>query len=201
MGLGLLGGESFWPGVIGFGIAFWLTRTINPNGLAGADLFKAQDEGDPLAAEGSAANIATLPASPQANARRTLLYFTLGTLLVVGTLFFIHPIGLSGLAGGLTTYLAGWAAPSGVSFLQLLVALVVYAPAALILGAWGGLRGWIQKNTLDQFLSLWAGIALLLALVYPARQVDSLAWSLIPLWVLAAREFLRHMAFPKEELG
>jgi len=200
LGLGLLGGETFWPGLIGFAIALWLMQSINRSASLRLDLFREQEAGEPPAPGGGEVEVEEISARSQGSAKRTLLYFALGTILVVGTIFFIQPMGLSGLAGGLTTYLAGWANPSGVSFVRLLVALAAYAPVALILGAWGGLRGWIHKNYLDQFLSLWAGIALLLALVYPAHQVDSLVWTLIPLWTLAVREFLRHVTFPKEEL-
>jgi len=108
-------------------------------------------------------------------------------------------MGLSGLAGGLTTYLAGWASPSGVTVWLLLAALLVYEPIPLLLGIWGGVRSWTTKNQLDRFLSLWALISLILALIYPAHQVNSLIWTLIPLWGLAIHEVLRHVQFPKAE--
>jgi hypothetical protein len=198
LGIGLLGGEGFWPGLISFAIAYWLLRSDFRFIYLKRNLFAAPPEGLPLS-EGELPAGGEKPSTP-GNPIRTSLLFAVGTLLGVGTLFFLRPMGISGLAGGLTTYLAGWANPSGVSSIRLLVALAAYAPLALILGGWASVRAWIEKNPLDQFLSLWAGIALLLVLVYPARQVDSLVWTLVPLWVLAAREILRHVALPKIEL-
>jgi len=197
LGVGLLGGEGFWLGLISFGLAYWLLRPDLHLAAFGINQILSPVETEPSTADELPAEVEASNSS--GNPIRTLLFFALGTLLVVGTLFFLHPMGISGLAGGLTTYLAGWANPSGVSFSRLLVALVAYAPLPLVLGGWGGVRAWIEKNALDQFLGLWAGIALLLALVYPARQVDSLVWTLIPLWILAAREFLRYTEVPKRE--
>jgi hypothetical protein len=53
-------------------------------------------------------------------------------------------------------------------------------------------RGLLRKDRLVIGLSLWTGVALLLALAYPARQVADLAWMLLPLWALAALELGRY---------
>ena len=42
-------------------------------------------------------------------------------------------------------------------------------------------------------LSLWALIAMLVVMLYPARQVGDLAWVLLPLWGLAALELPHHL--------
>lgn len=74
----------------------------------------------------------------------------------------------------------------------MLGALFAYEPLLLLLGLMGAIRGWRQREPLEQFLSLWTGIVLLLALIYPAREVDSLAWVIIPMGILAVREFMHY---------
>jgi len=48
-------------------------------------------------------------------------------------------------------------------------------------------------------LSVWALVALLVALFYPAHQVSDLAWMLIPLWALASLELARALNMHTEE--
>jgi hypothetical protein len=77
--------------------------------------------------------------------------------------------------------------------LRMLAALVFYQPLALFFGIAGSIRGWIEHEPLSQRFSLWALIALALALIYPARQAMDLVWTLIPLWFLAAWELPHHL--------
>jgi hypothetical protein len=62
----------------------------------------------------------------------------------------------------------------------------------LLFGLVAVIRGWWQRRKRSMRLSLWLLAALLVALIYPARQVVDLAWVLIPLWVLAALELSKH---------
>jgi hypothetical protein len=54
-------------------------------------------------------------------------------------------------------------------------------------------RGIQHQDRLVIFLGLWLAIALAIALIYPSRQVTDLVWVLIPLWSLAALEFVRYL--------
>jgi hypothetical protein len=115
------------------------------------------------------------------------------TILLVGTLFFLSPNGLSAWLSALPDYLRGWSRPSGVSVGRLLFALIAYQPLALIFGLAGVIRGWWGRRIQNIELSLWLLTATLVALFYPARQVGNLAWTLIPLWTLAALELSNHI--------
>ena len=98
------------------------------------------------------------------------------TILFGGTLFFLSPSGLSAWLSSLPIYLRGWMVPSGMSTGRLLWALVAYQPLALLLGVAGLVRGWYMRNPLRMQLSLWVLMALLLGILYPARQMGDLAW-------------------------
>ncbi len=121
-------------------------------------------------------------------------------VLVLGsTLFLRVPAGLGSVTAPLAAFLAGWTQPSGVSALKLLFALVGYGLPALVLGLWGVVHAWRDKNTAGRLLSLFAMIALAIALVYPGRQVADLLWVLVPLWALAAQAMARYLFVPKDE--
>ncbi|MCJ7530841.1 MAG: hypothetical protein MUO64_07390 [Anaerolineales bacterium] len=132
--------------------------------------------------------------------RRQVLWAGLATFIIVGTLFFRYPQGLSAFVSTLPVYLRGWLpstalTPSWTPALLLLVALIVYQPLALVFGTLAAGRAWLLRNSLGKWLSVWAGVALLLNLLYPARQVTDLCWVLVPLWALAAQEISRYLDF------
>lgn len=138
--------------------------------------------------------------------RHQVLWAGLATFIVVGTLFFRYPQGLSAFVSTLPVYLKGWLpsaaqTPSWTPALLLLVALIVYQPLAVVFGALAARLAWLQRNSLGKWLSLWAGIALLLNLLYPARQVTDLGWVLVPLWALAAQEMARCFDFAMEDIS
>lgn len=174
-GLALLSGSSLWAGLLGLA----LTWAIRQAWERGSQTESAQ--------------------SPARSEWLSALWFGLGTLVLGGTLFFLSPNGLSAWISSLSEYLAGWRSPSGISFGMLLFSLIVYQPLALILGLIAVVRGWRFGSLRVKRLSLWAAVALLLALFYPARQVSDLAWMLIPLWSLAALELTRNLNVFREE--
>jgi hypothetical protein len=49
-------------------------------------------------------------------------------------------------------------------------------------------------------LGLWAIVSLIIALIYPGRQVSDLAWVLVPLWALAAIELAKYFRLADAEL-
>jgi hypothetical protein len=134
-GLALMGGPSVWLGLFGFG-AGWLISRQFVNGANGLEI-ESENNGRPVVAK----------------PLMKLLLYGLGTILLVGSLFFINPRGLSGIFEGLRSFLAGWASSSGVSPFTLLLALVVYQPLAFFLGLWGAIRGWRRMEAVDQILS------------------------------------------------
>ena len=163
-GLALLSGPAVLPGLLGLI-------------LAGGVSWAMWGGGEPL-----------IPAWQGKNSLRNGVLAVLLTLILAGTLFLRLPEGLSAWLAGLPAYLSGWAQLPSTPALRLLAALAVYQPLPLIFGLIGALRGWLRGDRLVQGLSLWLGISLILALIYPARQVSDLAWALLPLWALAARE-------------
>ncbi len=175
-GLALLSGPAVLLGLLGLGIAYGLARLLG---------FFRDDEilSDQAAIENS-------ERTSQRNWRAALL-FAGGTILIVGTLFFLYPQGLGAWTATLSEFLQGWAQPSDIPVGRLLAAVFFYGILALVFGLAAVVRGWIQKNKTAQFLSLWLLFALFVPLFYPGRQVGSIAWALLPLWALAGLELSR----------
>lgn len=135
---------------------------------------------------------------------QTFLFVMVLTGLFVATLFSLFPDGLGAWGNLLAVYLRGWYQPSGVLFIQPVLAVVFYQPLALLFGILSAIRGWMQGNKAVRWLSLWFVVALLLAMIYPGRQVYDAAWSLLPLWALAALELSRYfkrIKYPVVALG
>lgn len=175
-GLALLSGPAVLIGLLGLGIAYGVARLLGF--FKDDELFPGeQTSQDP-------------ERSPTRDWRMVLL-FGGGTVLLVGTLFFRYPQGLGAWAAWLGTFLQGWIQPSSIPPGRLLSAIVFYAVLALVFGLAAGVRGWFQGRNTAKFLSLWFLIALLLPLLYPARQVSDIAWALLPLWALAGLELAR----------
>jgi hypothetical protein len=121
----------------------------------------------------------------------------LGTLLLIGTLFFWFPPGIGGFAAILPDYLSSWLQPVEIPYSRLLAALVVYQLLILSFGVLGIIRSW--RNTgkqalLGKWMSLWVLSAILLSMVYPGRQVWDIGWALVPLIGLAAIE-ISHLLY------
>ncbi len=198
-GLALLCGPAVLAGAVGLALTWGAVLLLERAGVL-ETWIAPWERVLPVIAENGELTTEVVPTN-QGTFLRTGLYVLAGTALLVGTLFFRFPQGLGALAATLTTYLRGWAEPSGVPSLQLPVALLFYQPLPLIFGVIGAVRGWrksLPQHELARQLSLWALIALLLAMLYPARQVSDLAWMLVPLWALAALE-LADSLVPEEE--
>ena len=176
----LLSGSALWEGLLGLVLAWAILQMTERHGKAEP----AEGQEGPLH-----------PVSEWLSA----LWFAAGTLLVGGTLFFLSPNGLSAWLSSLPEYLSGWVHPSGISPVMMLFSLLAYQPLAVILGLIAIVRGWVNGSQRVMRLSIWALIALLLALFYPFHQVSDLAWMLIPLWSLAALELARAVNILPEE--
>jgi hypothetical protein len=121
------------------------------------------------------------------------------TLILGGTLFFLVPNGLSAWVSSLPAYLNGWVSPSVMTPGRILFTLIVYEPLGLFLAILSLIRGYRTGSTRIIRLSIWFGVALLLAIFY--RQPGELAWAIIPMLALAALEFSRSLhVFPSERL-
>ena len=174
-GLALLSGPAVLPGVIGLALTWGGFVLAGKLGIVPTEVsVKPENFQNALAQR-----------------VRVFLLVLAGTLFFGSTLFMLYPQGLSALGATLPVYFGGWTSQSGIPFLRLVAALIIYQPLALILGVVGAFRCWrrgTENPRIFMGLSIWMGLALALALVYPARQVGDLAWIIIPLWALAARE-------------
>jgi hypothetical protein len=186
-GLALLTGPATWAGLLGLGLAWVLRRTMER-----APASANEEEHDEEEAGQSVESV-------RRDDLKVALTFGGVTILLGGTMFLVSPNGLSAWLSALPVYLAGWAQPSGVPGSRLLFSLVAYQPLAVLFGLVAVIRGWWQGRKRYVRLSLWLVAALLVAMIYPARQVGELAWALVPLWVLAALELSNHLRIFFEE--
>jgi len=163
LGLGLLAGPAVWPGVISLGLVYWLFHD-RLNGLfASAETLNVK-----------------------------LLAFTgLSVFGVVGSLLLFAPTGISAAAASLVAYLRGWAGPSVTTISHLFGVLLAYQLPAFLLGLAGLAHGLRHKDPVDTLVSVWWGLALVLALANPARTTLDVAWPAIPMLILAARQIGR----------
>jgi hypothetical protein len=187
-GLAALSGAPVWEGLLVFGLT-WAIRQAWERGPRPTPTAEGASPEPPLVPEAPA----------QKGDWLTALWFSLGTLVVVGSLFLLMPGGLSAWLSGMPEYLTGWIHPSGVSSGLMLFSLLAYQPLGLILALVAAIRGWIQGSLRVMRLSMWMVVALLAAVFYPAHQIGDLGWMLIPLWALAAMELARSLHVRSEE--
>ena len=177
-GLALLSGPAFWQGALGLGLAWLFYRLLLRSAHEPGEVFDETNEE------------AVFPT--RTDTLRWLVMF-ITTILVVGTYFFRYPQGLTAIVASLTTYLEGWTTLSGVSPMTLIIVLLTFQPLAMIfalvsLGRWLARRLKYEVDGRYTLLLplLWLLTSLIQTLIYPARQVNDLAWVLVPLLVIAA---------------
>lgn len=185
--LALLSGPALWLGLLGLGLAWGLGELSRPRPTASIG-----EEKPPITATGQG------EVPTRRNDLQAALIAGGAVILLGGTLLFLSPNGMSAWLASLPEWLAGWGRFSGVPTGRLLLALAIYQPLAVLFGLAALWRGVWQGRRRYVRLGLWLCMALLLALVYPARQVSDLAWVLIPLWALAALELSNHVYWPVE---
>ncbi len=179
VGLALLSGPLLWPGLAGLALMYLFSEKLLP-------------------ASEKETNEESLEVEKRSLFDRqqliTIGAYALGAYLAIGSLFLLAtPGGLSAGVASLPAYLGGWVSGGGVSGLHLLLALSVYEFLGIALAAIALVRGIRQQNQLVISLGVWLAVALTIALVNPSRQVADLTWVLIPLWTLAALEFVRYL--------
>ncbi|HIE24481.1 MAG TPA: hypothetical protein EYP74_00610 [Anaerolineales bacterium] len=180
-GVALLGGASVWTGLVGIMLTWAIARHLLPL----ADVEEGQPSPNQAQSEGT-------------KLKTTAIYMG-GTLLLVSTRLLISPNGIGAFFNSIANYLQSWLSTSGVPFTHILLGLLVYYPFALFFGGIAIERAVKNKNHQNLTLALWAGIAIALALIYPARQVSDLIWAGIPLWLLTATELSRYFRLPTFE--
>ena len=190
IGLALLSGPALWPGLIGLTAVFFLSRALFPTS-------QEEDADDEDAIE-----VETQPLFDRQKLI-TVGAFALGTYLAVGSLFLLAtPGGLSAGLAALPAYLSGWVAPdiATAPWSYLPMALLVYEVIAIVLAVMSLIRGIMKRDSLVMSLGLWLIISLVIAMIYPSRQVADLVWALLPLWLLATLEFVRYINPVKDDV-
>lgn len=198
-GLATLSGPSIFTGMISIAISNFLTKIITRRiiSITGA----GEDSAELIDASVGQDNEKNLPDLRIQNTYFRWFLLSGGiAVIVVGTYFLQYPQGLVAWYKTIPAYLSGWINPSGTPAVHLILALFVFELLALVFGIVGVTR-WIfysivgQKQNGKLFLPLflWLMAALLILLIYPARQVSGLVWVLVPLWAAASLELERYI--------
>ncbi len=188
-GLAFLSGPSLWAGLLPIGLT-WLF-------LQGMEARQTTSDKSKIADQSLISNL-ELSNSPLARIEyRPALLALIVTLLLGSTLFFLSPNGLSAWLSALPAYLKGWTSPSPMTPGRMVFAFFAYEPLGVFLATLSLIRGYRTKSRRIGRLSLWLGVALLLAIFY--RQTSELVWVIIPLLTLAALELSRAFNIFAEE--
>lgn len=180
-GLALLSGQSFWLGLFGLLLGWAFVRLIMKKPVTSGD-----DE------TRGAVNHSGIPSAGW-RYWSGALGWCLGIFLVLGSLFLLSPKGLPAVAISFIDFMRGWWTLSSVPIWQPLLALPAYEILPLGFGIAGAVRGLLKRDRDTIVLAAWALAALIVAVIYPGRQVGDLCWTLLPLWALAAFELSHHL--------
>ena len=177
-GLALLSGPAVYAGILSMGIA-GVVIFVNKKRSS------TQQAADPN----------TLPDLRQNKEIIRWLLACAATVLIIGTFFLRFPQGLGAWLSSIQVYLEGWFNRSGNSIGLMFVAWIVFELMALVffLSASGRrILQMLQDQSISpkwlSFFYIWLGTTLLLVVVYPAREMANLGWTIFPLWFIAAGE-------------
>lgn len=179
-GLTLLSGPGALQGLLGMGLAYLLGYILSRR--------KALE---PLSND--------LQLELNSKALLTGFLSALVVFVAVGTLFLVFPTGLGSLTSIIPSYFNGWFTFSEIGLPDILINLLIYNPVALVFGIMAIINAWRYKNGFVQWLSLWAGVSFLLAIIYPGKDIFSWVWFLIPLWALASTEIAKYFRLDEAE--
>jgi hypothetical protein len=177
-GVALLGGASVWMGLLIASLTWALAQNLLPQ--EDVEITEADQNGE----------------RSRTDDLKVAVRYGGITLLLVGTLFLLSPNGISAFFASLGEFLRGWRYASGVPATRVLGGFIAYYPFALLFGLVGGIRAILKKEKIGITLSLWALVAFLMIVFYPAHQVTDLIWVTLPLWVLSAKELNLHLRLP-----
>jgi hypothetical protein len=190
-GLAILSGPSLWSGLLALGLT-WLFLQGMTTKQPTANESQSTDEASREASNSPITNYQF----PLLELRPALLSLFL-TILLGSTLFFLSPNGLSAWLSALPDYLKGWTTPSPMTPGRMVLALVAYEPLGIFLAILSLIRGYRTRSRRILRLSVWLGVALLLAIFY--RQTSELVWVIMPLLALGALELSRAFNIFAEE--
>lgn len=179
-GLAFLSGPSLWAGLLTLGLTYLFICGMKPN---------AAEAQPPLE------NLEAPIVNPKSSishlliTNSQLLISIIVAFLLGGTLFFTVPGGLSAALSSLIAYLNGWVAPTTASPGRILFTFFVYESLGVFLAALAVFRALRTNGKRAKRLTIWLGVALLLAAFY--RQPAELAWAIVPLLTLSAFELVR----------
>ena len=182
LAMAFLGGPSFWLGLTSLGLALLIKYLVERSASLTED-------------RGSLPSYLPIFEKP---GLWSLLGGFLATLVIIGSFFLRYPAGLGSISAALLAFLQVFSNPSGVSFWQILLALLVYSIVPVAIGGVGIVNGIIKKDLTTIFLASWLAVALLLILLMPGRQVFDLIWVILPLYVLSGRVLSEVLDFTKE---
>ncbi len=173
LGLAILGGPSVWLGCFTVLIPGLLYLVVRPRPVVNV----------PVAGDG----IDNPPLFPAHFFRDLLIYFA-GSLFFAGTLFFTAPQGLSALGDSLAAFFTAQTGGGTIASISLfLAAWLLYNPLLVVLAVLAFGRSLLKRSLTDLALAAWWLVALVIILLYPARQAADVVWVNIPMWALAAR--------------
>ncbi len=179
-GLAFLSGPSLWAGLLTLGLTYLFICGMKPN---------AAEAQPPLE------NLEAPIVNPKPSishlliTNSQLLISIIVAFLLGGTLFFTVPGGLSAALSSLIAYLNGWVALTTASPGRILFTFFVYESLGVFLAALAVFRALRTNGKRAKRLTIWLGVALLLAAFY--RQPAELAWAIVPLLTLSAFELVR----------
>jgi hypothetical protein len=165
--LALLSGPSVWMGILGLGITWALYQALS--------FSKTSEPSRSL-----------IPNS-------SFLIPFLVTFIILGSLFFLAPNGLSAALASIPAFISRWTVASDVPSTRILFSFLIYQPLGIVLALIATARGWWVGSKRIIPLSVWFFVALLLVIFLPSRETADLVWVLLPFWVMAAIELTRNM--------
>jgi len=181
--LGFASGPAFYLGLLSLAPAAGLMLATTPGLWAGGEWgrFKAK-----------------LPAAIGAGILGAIVLAVAAGLL---------PRGLTALAEGLRVWLLDWIGPGGMHALSPMAILAAYEPLVLVFGVLGAVTAIRGRDSLSVGAAWWAGLALLVTVLYPGRSGEAVAWTTIPLALLAGpslageAERVRRLPSPWQAFG
>ena len=108
------------------------------------------------------------------------------SLVVISTIFFTQPVGISAVGASLSDFLAALGEIEGGQLIGLGAAWLWMELPLVVLALWALVEGWLNRDPLRGWLGLWWGLALVLAIITPANGVNHFYWMSIPILALAA---------------
>ncbi len=108
------------------------------------------------------------------------------SVLIVSTLFLIHPAGISALGAGVIDNIVSWGQASTQPLGGLMLGWALTQFPLIIVAVWGGLHAAFRKDQTVLPLAVWWVLGLALVVLNPSRTLNDFYWTSIPLILLAA---------------